>query len=115
MNRRTAQPLDVDQRPAEHGFKLLLGIVALVMMGLGLVGKSPSVLAGGAFLFGALTVSRLVTDLRSGQTSSNWGHWRRMEHRNYFLGNVGFWVAIAAAWFALGALVMLGLIPMPSV
>jgi len=115
LSRRNSQPLVVDQRPAEHGLKLLLGIVALVMMGLGLVGRSPIVLGGGAFLFGALTMSRLFIDLRRGETSSNWGHWRRSEHRGYFLSNVGFWGAIAAAWFALGGLAMLGLIPLPSV
>jgi hypothetical protein len=114
LNRRTAPPL-VDPRPAEHGFKLLLGIAALGAIGLGLVGSSAVMLAGGAFLFGALTVSRLIIDLRSGETSSNWGHWRRSENRHYFLCNVGFWATIAVAWFALGGLAILGLIPLPSV
>jgi hypothetical protein len=112
MTRRNALPLPIDERPAEHGLKLLAGVAALAMMGLGVVGSSPIMLGSGAIAFGALTLSRLVVDLRRGETSSNWGHWRRNEHRIYFNWNVCFWGAIAAAWFVLGGLAMSGRIPL---
>lgn len=86
----------------------MLGIGALVLMGLGVVARNPVVGGLGALLLGLLVVLRLVTDVRSGITSSNWGTWRRDQNRLAFHCNVGFWAAISLACFILAILVMLG-------
>lgn len=63
---------------------------------------------------GMLVLSRVIVDVRSGVSSSNWGTWRRNEHRIGFRCNVCFWGVITLLWFILGSLAMLNLIRVPS-
>jgi hypothetical protein len=103
-----------DARPTEHVTQCLLGIASLVMMGCGVLADSPAMAGMGAILAGLLVLSRLAVDLRSGVTSSNWGTWRRNDHRVGFLCNVCFWSVITILWFAVGIVAMLGFIQVSS-
>ena len=63
---------------------------------------------------GLLILSRLVVDLRSGVTSSNWGTWRRDENRVEFRRNICFWIVITLLWFVLGIFTVFGWVRLPS-
>jgi hypothetical protein len=103
-----------DARPTEHAAKCFFGIGSLVMMGLGIVANNPVAFGSGAIMAGTLVLSRVIVDLRSGVSSSNWGTWQRNENRLGFRCNVSFWGVITLLWFALGSLAMLDLIRLPS-
>ena len=111
---RSVLPGVADERPNEHAAKCLLGVGALFMMGLGVLAGSPVALGTGAMMAGMLVLLRVIVDVRSGVTSSNWGTWRRTENRARFRCNTCFWGVIAVLWFVLGGLAMLELIPVPA-
>lgn len=112
--KRSALPEAVDERPTEHITKCLLGVASLIMMGAGILADSPVAIGSGATLAGLLVLWRLVVDMRSGITSSNWGTWRRDEHRLAFRCNICFWGFITMLWSVLGVVTMFGFIRVPS-
>ena len=114
LQNRSRLPKVLPERSGEHVAAFLLGIGALMMVGVGILAGNPMIAGSGTMMAGLLVVSRLVVDLRSGVTSSNWGTWRRDENQFAYYRNICFWGAIALAWFLFGVLVMLGWIPMPS-
>ncbi len=112
--KRAAVPISVDHRPSEHPSLCLLGIGALVMIGVGIVANNPVVTGGGVLLVGMLLFVRLVSDLRSGVSSSNWGTWRRDENRQGFRLNIVFWGVVLLLCVALGVVVLCGVFQPPA-
>ena len=111
---RTAAALAAAGRPSDR-LGCLFGAAVLGMMFVGAMGGSSFLLGTGALMAGALVLSRIVNDLRSGVSSSNWGTWRRDESRVGFRRNTIFWAVVAALWFLVGFATMLGFVSWPRV
>ena len=114
MARRAALLERVDERSHERLARSLLGFGSLGLMVLGVLAGNRTIVGMGAILAAVLVLSRLIVDVRSGVTSSNWGTWRRRESRLGFQCNVCFWAFVTLLWFALGILTMAGWVPLPS-
>jgi hypothetical protein len=109
---RAAAALAAAGRPSDR-LGCLFGAAVMGMMFVGAMGGSSFLLGAGELMAGALVLSRIVEDLRSGVSSSNWGTWRRDESRVGFHRNTIFWAVVATLWFLLGFATMLGFVSWP--
>jgi len=114
LKNHRALPQVADVHPVEHVSTWLLGVAALMVVAIGIVAANPVVAGCGALMAGLLVLVRLLADMRSGITSSNWGTWQFNENRVGFRCNICFWTVIMLTWFVLGVFVLFGWVRLPA-
>jgi len=94
--------------------RCLLGLGSLLLICVGVASGNSAVAGWGVLMAGLLVLLRLVGDIKSGVTSSNWGTWQRNQQRTKFYCNFIFWGVVTAFLFGVGALAMFGAIQVPT-